>query len=142
MFLFFSSLWLYRISSNTHFLFLHLEFLGFSAHFEQLSNGVHKALEVMVAHLLNFTVVVADPPFQFIHEESMFLSIINRPSRKKKRKKNRKTVSKLLYIKIHVVYITSKPHTTYYTITDYLFTHINGHLKRLSYEDYRISYNI
>lgn len=82
----FISLWFYRIFSNPHFLFLHLEFLGFSAHFEQLSNGVHKALEVMVAHLLNFAVVVADPPFQFIHEESMFLSIINRPSRKNKDK--------------------------------------------------------
>lgn len=60
----------------------HLKFLGFSTHFEQFSNGVHKALEVMVAHLLNFAVVVTDPPLQFLHEESMLLPIVNRPAGK------------------------------------------------------------
>lgn len=59
----------------------HLQLLCFPSHFEQLRDGVHEPLEVMVTHLLNLSVMVPDPSIQLIHEEAMLLAIINRPGR-------------------------------------------------------------
>lgn len=57
----------------------YFEFLGFSSHFQQFSNRVHKTLIVKVAHFLNFSVMIADASFKLLHESSMFLTIIDRP---------------------------------------------------------------
>lgn len=58
----------------------YLQFLRLSSYFEQLCDGVHEALEVMVAHLLNLSVVVPDACIQLVHEEAMFLAVVHRPA--------------------------------------------------------------
>lgn len=57
----------------------HLQLLRLSSHFKQLCDGVHEALEVMVTHLLDLSVVVPDPCIQLVHEQAMFLPIVHRP---------------------------------------------------------------
>lgn len=74
----------------------HLEFLCFSTNFKQLCDGVHKALEVMVAHLLDLAVVIANPPLQLLHEEPMLLSIVHRSMGKGKGEKNKNLTALLL----------------------------------------------
>ena len=64
----------------------YFEFLRFSSHFQEFGYRVHKALVVKVAHFLNFSVMIADASFKFLHEPSVFLTIIDRPL--KKRHKN------------------------------------------------------
>lgn len=61
----------------------YFEFLGLSSYFQQLSNRVHKALVVEVAHFLDFSVMVANTSFQLLHESSMFLTIIDRPLKRR-----------------------------------------------------------
>lgn len=56
----------------------HLEFLRLSANFKQLCDGVHEALEVMVTHLFDLSVMVANPSLQLLHEEPMLLAIVHR----------------------------------------------------------------
>lgn len=58
----------------------YLQFLRLSSYFEQLCDGVDKPLEVMVTHLLNFSVMVADSYVQLLHEQAMFLTIVHRPA--------------------------------------------------------------
>lgn len=60
----------------------HLEFLGFPPDLEQLSDGIHEALVVEVAHFLDLTVVVADPRLQFLHESPVLLPIVHRPGKR------------------------------------------------------------
>lgn len=62
----------------------YFEFLSFPSHFQQFSYRVHKALVMKVAHFLNFPVMIADASFKLLHESSMFLTIIDRPLKKKK----------------------------------------------------------
>lgn len=58
----------------------HLEFLGFPADLEQLGDGIHEALVVEVAHLLDLPVVVADPRLQLLHEAPVLLPIVHGPA--------------------------------------------------------------
>lgn len=60
----------------------YLQFLRLPSYFEQLCDGVHKPLEVMVTHLLDLSVVVSDPSVQLLHEEAMFLTVVHRPGKK------------------------------------------------------------
>lgn len=59
----------------------HHEFLCISADFEELCNGIYKALVVEIAHLLNLTVMVSYPGIQLLHEAlvGIGLVIVNRP---------------------------------------------------------------
>ena len=59
------------------------QFLCISANFEQLCDGVHKALVVEIAHLLNLTVMIPYPGIQLFHEAlvGVGLVIIDRPAR-------------------------------------------------------------
>jgi len=61
--------------------FSYLQLLGFSSNFQQLCDGVHKALVMEVAHFLNLPIVVSDSCFQFFHETTVLLSIVNRPKK-------------------------------------------------------------
>ena len=63
--------------THTHPPLPHLEFVCLSADFEQLSDGVHKALKVVVTHPLNAPVMAPDPPVQLPHEHTMLLSIVH-----------------------------------------------------------------
>lgn len=56
----------------------YLQFLCLPSYFKQLCYRVHEPLEVMVAHFLNFPVMVPDPCIQLFHEEAMFLPIVHR----------------------------------------------------------------
>ena len=62
---------------RTHTHTPHLEFVCLSADFEQLSDGVHEALEVVVTHPLNVPVMTPDPPVQLPHEHPMLFSIVH-----------------------------------------------------------------
>lgn len=62
----------------------HLQLLRLPSYFEQLRDGVHEALEVMVAHLLDLAVVVTDPHVQLLHEGAMLVTVIHRPARGEK----------------------------------------------------------
>lgn len=73
--------------SNFNILF-YLQFLCLPSYFKQLCDGVHKPLEVMVAHFLNFPVMVPDPCIQLIHEEAMFMPIVHRAEKKEINMKN------------------------------------------------------
>ncbi|TNN28037.1 hypothetical protein EYF80_061816 [Liparis tanakae] len=55
--------------------------LGIGADFEELRDGVHEALVVEIAHLLNLAVVVPDPGIQLLHEAlvGVGLVIVNGP---------------------------------------------------------------
>lgn len=57
----------------------YLQLLRLSSYFQQLCDGVHEPLEVMVTHLLDLPVMVPDPCVQLLHEESMLLTIVHRP---------------------------------------------------------------
>lgn len=61
----------------------YLQFLCLPSYFKQLCYGVHEPLEVMVAHLLNFPVMVPDPRIQLVHEEAMFVTVVHRAEKQK-----------------------------------------------------------
>lgn len=71
----------------------YLQLLRLSSHFQQLRDGVHEPLEVMVAHLLDLSVMVPDPSIQLLHEQAMLLTIVHRPEDEQEEKK-KKTAGK------------------------------------------------
>lgn len=72
----------------------YLQLLRLSSHFQQLCDGVHEPLEVMVAHLLDLSVMVPDPSIQLLHEQAMLLTIVHRPEDEQEEKKE-KTAGKI-----------------------------------------------
>lgn len=84
--------------------FSYLQFLSFSSNFQQLCDGVHKALVMEVAHFLNLTIMVSDSCFQFLHETTVFFSIINRPKKK---------TQMLVKIPVSLIVITYKKQPKY-----------------------------
>lgn len=67
----------------------YLQLLRLSSHFQQLCDGVHEPLEVMVAHLLDLSVMVPDPSIQLLHEQAMLLTIVHRPEDEQEEKKEK-----------------------------------------------------
>lgn len=62
--------------------------------FEELRNGIHEALVVEVAHLLDLAVMVAYPGIQLLHETlvGIRLVIVNRSEKKTKDTNKKKTL--------------------------------------------------
>lgn len=54
----------------------HHEFLGICSDFEQLCDGVHEALVVEVAHLLDLAVMVAYPGIQLLHKAFVCVRLV------------------------------------------------------------------
>lgn len=69
----------------------HHQFLCICADFEELCDGVHEALVVEIAHLLDLTVMVPYPGVQLLHEAlvGIGLVIVNGPDTHEQRKKRR-----------------------------------------------------
>lgn len=65
--------------------FSYHQLLCISTDFEELCDGIYKALVVEITHLLNLTVMIPYPGIQLFHEAlvGIGLVIVNRPEREK-----------------------------------------------------------